>query len=96
MSTDFVRVFGGGKSFSVMPAAGDFFSFSALPFSAHEIASVRHDHELPAPSATYLNVDAAPLGTGNGSCGPGVLKKYSIDSSTRRLDLILISAPSHP
>ena len=66
------------------------FSFSALPYSAHEIASAAHDFELPQPSQTYVSIDCAVLGLGNSSCGPGVLKKYSIDASkTHRLHIRL-------
>jgi beta-galactosidase len=57
------------------------FSFSVLPYSARQLASVAHDFELPAADATYLYIDCAVLGLGNSSCGPGVLKKYSIDKA---------------
>ncbi|MCR4958837.1 MAG: hypothetical protein K6B13_09615 [Prevotella sp.] len=57
------------------------FSFSALPFSAQYIASKTHDYELEDQGKTYLSIDCAVMGLGNSSCGPGVLKKYSIDKS---------------
>ena len=59
------------------------FSFSALPYSAQQIASAAHDFELPESDATYLSIDCAVLGLGNSSCGPGVLKKYSIDKGRK-------------
>ncbi|MBP3849646.1 MAG: hypothetical protein J6E43_02425 [Prevotella sp.] len=55
------------------------FSFSALPYSAQYIASETHDHELQDQGKTYLSIDCAVMGLGNSSCGPGVLKKYTID-----------------
>ena len=55
------------------------FSFSALPYSAQYLASKTHDYELQDQGKTYLSIDCAVLGLGNSSCGPGVLKKYSID-----------------
>jgi beta-galactosidase len=61
------------------------FSFSALPFSANEIAGSRHDWQLPDSRATHLTIDLDVLGLGNGSCGPGVLKKYAIDKSHDRV-----------
>ena len=61
------------------------FSFSVLPFSAQQLAACAHDYELPASDGTYLSIDCAVLGLGNSSCGPGVLKKYSIDKSARHV-----------
>ena len=55
------------------------FSFSALPYSAQYLASKSHDYELKDQGATYLSIDCAVMGLGNSSCGPGVLKKYTID-----------------
>ena len=72
----------GDGSHSLRVAAADApFSFSVLPYSAQQLAACTHDHELPEPEATYLSIDCAVLGIGNSSCGPGVLKKYSIDST---------------
>ena len=57
------------------------FSFSALPYSAQYIANKTHDYELEDQGKTYLSIDCAVLGLGNSSCGPGVLKKYTIDKT---------------
>ena len=59
------------------------FSFSALPYSAQYLASNTHDHELQDQGKTYLSIDCAVMGLGNSSCGPGVLKKYTIDKSKK-------------
>ena len=59
------------------------FSFSALPYSAQYIASKTHDYELEDQGKTYLSIDCAVMGLGNSSCGPGVLKKYTIDAKKR-------------
>lgn len=59
------------------------FSFSALPYSAQYIASKSHDYELQDQGKTYLSIDCAVLGLGNSSCGPGVLKKYTIDKTKK-------------
>lgn len=67
------------------------FSFSALHYSSKDIASVKHDYELKEADATYLSIDCAVLGLGNGSCGPGVLKKYSIDKNRRHILRIRLS-----
>ncbi len=57
------------------------FSFSALPYSAQYLASKNHDYDLKEQGHTYLSIDCAVLGLGNSSCGPGVLKKYTIDKT---------------
>lgn len=54
------------------------FSASALPYSAADLCAVTHDCDLEKSGKIYLNIDAAVMGLGNSSCGPGVLKKYSI------------------
>jgi len=61
------------------------FSFSALPYSARQIAAVAHDYELPPSDGTYISIDCAVLGLGNSSCGPGVLKKYRIDPTSKHV-----------
>ena len=57
------------------------FSFSALPYSAQYLASKTHDFELEDQGKTYLSIDCAVMGLGNSSCGPGVLRKYTIDKN---------------
>ena len=71
----------------------DSFSFSALPYSAQYLASKSHDYELQDQGKVYLSIDCAVMGLGNSSCGPGVLKKYSIDQTrkhTLRLRILSI------
>ena len=64
-------------------AVDEAFSFSALPYSAQYIASKTHDYELEDQGKTYLSIDCAVMGLGNSSCGPGVLKKYTIDKTKK-------------
>lgn len=56
------------------------FSFSALPYSVADITAAKHDTDLKESDFTYLSIDCAVLGLGNSSCGPGVLKRYTIDN----------------
>ena len=72
-------------------AAGEPFSFSALPYPAQYLASKSHDYELEDQGHTYLSIDCAVLGLGNSSCGPGVLKRYSIDPAKPHVLKIRIS-----
>lgn len=55
------------------------FSAKVLPYTAQQLAATTHDCFLKEQPATILTLDAAVLGLGNSSCGPGVLKKYAID-----------------
>lgn len=79
-----------GKTFRV-EAVDAPFSFSALHYTAEDLAAVRHDFELTPRKATILSIDCAVLGLGNGSCGPGVLKKYAIDKNKKHTLRIRIS-----
>lgn len=66
------------------------FSFSVMHYKAEDIQAVSHDWQLREQPYTVLNIDCAVLGLGNSSCGPAVLKKYSIDrSKTHRLHIII-------
>lgn len=55
------------------------FSFSALYYTVDDIYKATHDCDLKPRKEIILSLDAAVLGLGNSSCGPGVLKKYAID-----------------
>jgi beta-galactosidase len=63
------------------------FSFSALHFTAGDLASVRHNAELRPRPEVLLSLDAKQSGLGNSSCGPGVLEKYSVPPKEYRLHL---------
>ena len=64
-------------------AVDEAFSFSALPYSAQYLYSKTHDYQLQDQGKTYLSIDCAVMGLGNSSCGPGVLKKYTIDKNKK-------------
>ena len=66
------------------------FSFSALPYSAQYLASETHDHELNEEGKTFLSIDCAVMGLGNSSCGPGVLKKYTVPTTTQTLRIRIL------
>jgi beta-galactosidase len=57
---------------------GKTFSFSALHFTANDLASLKHYYDLTPRPEVILSLDAKVCGLGNGSCGPGVLEKYSV------------------
>lgn len=66
------------------------FSFSALPYSAQYIASKLHDYELQDQGNIYLSIDCAVMGLGNSSCGPGVLKKYTVPTTPHTLRIRIL------
>ena len=66
------------------------FSFSALPYSTQYLASETHDHELNEEGKTFLSIDCAVMGLGNSSCGPGVLKKYTVPTTTQTLRIRIL------
>lgn len=55
------------------------FTFQALHYTPEQLNDAAHDFELTPVSDVILNLDCAVLGIGNSSCGPAVLKEYSID-----------------
>ena len=82
----YVELKGKGVKTLRIEAIDEAFSFSALPYSAQYIASKTHDYELQDQGKTYLSIDCAVMGLGNSSCGPGVLKKYTIDRKALNTD----------
>jgi beta-galactosidase len=62
-------------------------SFSALHFTAADLATAKHAHELKARAEVVLSIDARQCGLGNSSCGPGVLEKYSVPPRSYDLNL---------
>lgn len=59
------------------------FSFSALHYTAKDLYNTTHDCDLVPRKDVVLNIDCAVMGLGNSSCGPGVLKKYTIDKQQK-------------
>ena len=69
------------------------FSFSALPYSVEHLYATAHDCDLVEDAEhVFLNLDAAVMGLGNSSCGPGVLTRYAIDTSRKHTLHLLIQS----
>lgn len=71
------------KGHGLCVTSPDPFIFQALHYTPEELGSRKHDHELIATPRVILNLDCAQLGIGNSSCGPGVLREFTIDPSLR-------------
>ena len=75
-----------GKGIRV-DAVEDVFSASALHYTAQDLYKETHDCNLKPRPEIILSMDAAVLGLGNSSCGPGVLKKYAIEKKEHTLHI---------
>ncbi|NDW12242.1 DUF4981 domain-containing protein [Bacteroides sp. 214] len=73
-------------------AIGNTFSASALHYTAQDLNAVTHDYQLRPREEVILSLDAAVLGLGNSSCGPGVLKKYAIEKKPHTLQVRITTA----
>lgn len=67
------------------------FSFAALHYAPQTLFATKYDHLLQEDDATFVHIDCAVLGLGNSSCGPGVLRKYSIDKQRKHTLKVRIS-----
>ena len=54
------------------------FSCSILPYSAKQLSNAKHNYELRASDATYINIDLHNRGIGSGSCGYDLYEKYEV------------------
>jgi beta-galactosidase len=77
-----------GRGLRIITEASPF-AFSALHFSAADLAAKRHHNELQPREEVTLSLDAKMSGLGNSSCGPGVLEKYSVPPTNYSLRLKL-------
>lgn len=68
-------------------AVDQVFSASALHFTAQDLYKETHDCDLKPRSEIIFSLDAAVLGLGNSSCGPGVLKKYAVEKKEHTLHI---------
>ena len=75
-----------------LTSLGDTISFSALHFTAGDLASVRHNYELKPRPEIILSLDVKQNGLGNSSCGPGVLETYTVPPQHYRLHVRLESS----
>ena len=74
-----------GSGWRIKAEGDKTFAFSALPYSVSQLATTAHDCDLVTENNVYLNIDAAVMGLGNSSCGPGVLTKYTIPQKPHTL-----------
>lgn len=56
-------------------------NFSALHHLPIDLEKANHPYELVKRKETIITIDAEHLGLGGGSCGPGPMKQFTLDSS---------------
>ncbi|MBN2614004.1 MAG: DUF4981 domain-containing protein [Bacteroidales bacterium] len=64
--------------FGITISSPDLMNFSALHFSPKDLSGAAHPYELTKRETTFITIDAAVRGLGNGSCGPGTIDKYIV------------------
>ncbi len=77
----------GNEGWNITAEGGKTFSFSVLPYSTDMLYNTKHDCDLAEGKYIYLNINAAVMGLGNSSCGPGVLTKYAIPQQKHTLKI---------
>lgn len=63
------------------------FSASAIHYAVSDLTNETHASNLIPRKEVILSLDCAVMGLGNSSCGPGVLKKYSIEKKEHNLHI---------
>lgn len=85
-----------GKEMPVLLVQSDekLMQVSALPHTDEQMYPVEYKIDLPASTATVLNIDTKSLGVGSASCGPKPLDKYLIWSDNVQFTYTLQLNPS--
>ena len=73
------------KSNGVLLVADSVFSFSALHFTASDLAGASHTWKLQPRDEVILAIDTQQRGLGNSSCGPVTLPQYCLNKNTYQL-----------
>ncbi len=69
----------------VLFVADSTFSFSALHYSALDLANADHTYKLNSRKEVVLSLDTQQRGLGNSSCGPVTLPQYCLDNKSYHL-----------
>lgn len=66
------------------------FSFNASHYSAEDLTSATHDHELRKREETFVHLDYKMSGVGSNSCGPELLEPYRLDEKEFRFEVAIM------
>lgn len=76
--TRWVSLMDDASRIGILVCAEDTMEFTALHYTAEDMASCKHPYELTQLKDTVLTVDYAQRGLGNASCGPDTLSAYQL------------------
>lgn len=76
--TRWVSLMNDDQQIGILVCAEDTMEFSALHYTAEDMASAGHPYEMTKQKDTILTVDYAQRGLGNASCGPDTLAAYQL------------------
>lgn len=65
---------------------------SVSPFTADDLTNTTHNCDLKKRPFNTLTLNAAVMGLGNSSCGPGVLERYTIGGTCHTLHIRISNA----
>ena len=71
-------------------------AFSALHYTARDLATATHDVELVARPETIVRIDVAHRGLGVASCGPDTLEQYMVRPGTYSWAYTVSAVPTRP
>ncbi len=80
--TRWVSLMDDEKQIGLLISAEDTMEFTALHYTAEDMAASSHPYELTELEETILTVDYAQRGLGNASCGPDTLSAYQLPTAT--------------
>ncbi len=79
---------GNGEELLHIETTGAPFEFSALHYSAEQLGSVAHRHELKEEDRTLLIVNYRVGGVGSASCGPALPEQYQLKDKEMKLGFL--------
>lgn len=68
------------SGFGLMIVAPQEMNFSALHYTPMDLEKANHPYELTKRKETILTIDMAHCGLGGGSCGPGPMERYLLNT----------------
>jgi beta-galactosidase len=68
------------NGFGMMIVAPEQMNFSALHYTPMDLEKANHPYELTKRKETILTIDMAHCGLGGGSCGPGPMERYLLNT----------------
>ncbi|MCD7802905.1 MAG: NPCBM/NEW2 domain-containing protein [Clostridiales bacterium] len=80
--TRWVSLMDDENQIGLLISAEDTMEFTALHYTAEDMANSSHPYELTKLDETILTVDYAQRGLGNASCGPDTLSAYQLPTGT--------------